>query len=382
MTNRLFKRFALLLALFTAFFASLSSAVQASVSYRDLTISPDGAKMSVISQSEGRDNLVILEQSNFKPIHMESFPAEIRVLGHYWVTPERLVLQIERSGGQTTRPQTYTELFGVNADGSRSTLLFGINAGERQTGSHIKRRKYMRANVEVVNVLPEEEESILIAYEPWGSEGIWDKRAKIITTLNIYTGRTSNFTIESPSLASELLTTPQGDLKFVTGLSSDGEMQGHVRSENNWISLSKEPTTSFLPLSATSEKLFALKRTMSQSAPDTLVALTLNNQEETWLYTAKDRTIKKAITPLAGGAPFALVLEGTPAAYVFLAGDSKEKEVFKELLAEFSGYDFEILSSDSQKESWTVKVNVDDRDQRFYMYNRAAQELKLILANQ
>ncbi|KUJ83368.1 hypothetical protein AWR36_005755 [Microbulbifer flavimaris] len=338
--------------------------------------------MSVISQSEGRDTLVILDRASFKPAHMESFPAEIRVLSHFWATSERLVIEIERSGGQTTRPQTYTELFGVNADGSRSTLLFGINAGERQTGSHVKRRKFMRANVEVVSLLPEEEDSILIAYEPWGSEGIWDKREKILTTLNIYTGRTSNFTIEAPGLSSQVITTPQGQLKFASGFSSGGKKLRHIRSERNWVPLASKSSSSLLALSATSDKLYALKQAKSQAAPDRLVAVALNGQDETTLYTAKERAIKEALIPVDGGAPFALVLEGTPEAYVFLAGDSKEKQVFKTLLTEFSGYDFEVLSSDNQQESWTLQVNVSDSDQRFYLYDQKAQELQLILANQ
>lgn len=362
--------------------ASDVSASAAPVSYQDMLISPTGNLLSAVSRSEGKDTLVILDRGTFKPRHIEAFPEDAQIKKHVWATKSRLIVEFERSGGHGNVPPTYSELFALEADGSKKLLLYGINAGERQTGSHIKKREFARANPEILSTLPGDPDNILISYQPWGSPGIWDERKKVITKINILTGRTSNFSLEAPHFQAKTLTTADGSVKFTYGSDDNGSRNGYVRDGSEWQLFDLGNAGKARPVAVSGNTLFVLKDTDNVNGMDVLSSYSLSTGEEQRIYGGKEAQISTVLTPLVSGTPFGLVLEGTPKSYVFLKSETEEKSAFKDLLSEFSGYEFNILSADNDRAVWTVSLKLDDGKQRFYLYDSERAELKLILADQ
>ncbi|SDJ68145.1 hypothetical protein [Microbulbifer yueqingensis] len=354
----------------------------ASVRYQDMLISPDGEYLSAVSHSDGSDTLVILNRDTFKPNHVEAFPEDARIIRHVWATDSRLIVEFERSGGHGAIPPTYTELFALDADGGRKLLLYGINAGERQTGSHIKKREFARANPEILSILPDDKNNILIAYQPWGRTGVWEEREKIVTEINILTGRTSNFSLEAPTLGASTLTTSEGKPRFAFGTDETGSANGYVRAGAEWQPFDLGNNRKVTPVAVSDDTLFALKDTDGERGMDALVSYSLATGDEIQLYSSKDAQISTVLKPLDNGVPFGLVLEGNPKSYVFLKGGSPEKTIYKDLLGQLSGYEFRLLSADETQSHWTLSLDLGQGKRRFYLYDSNSAELKLILADQ
>eukprot|EP00487_Bulimina_marginata_P001870 TRINITY_DN14406_c0_g1_i1.p1 TRINITY_DN14406_c0_g1~~TRINITY_DN14406_c0_g1_i1.p1 ORF type:complete len:175 (-),score=20.82 TRINITY_DN14406_c0_g1_i1:131-655(-) len=153
--------------------------------YQDAKISPDGKHLAVSVFNKGEASLVFLDSKTLKPLSGSKLPSRLEIDQYYWVNNERVVISLAKRDPWLEEPVSYGELFAINMDGSRGKMIYGYRAGEKQTGSFIKKKESTFGWGEIIDILPEDEKHILISSTPMSTS---EERAATVLKLNVYTG--------------------------------------------------------------------------------------------------------------------------------------------------------------------------------------------------
>lgn len=153
----------------------------------DIRISPGGEYLATtVPLASGKTGLVIIDRNNMKVTASLRGRDQDDIGEFVWVNDTRVVASMALRLGGRDRPVPTGELYGIDVDGNRSTILYGMRAGEMGTGSKIKKREGKRASALLVSSLPEDDKRILIASYDWGSS---DGDMPEYGLLDVYTGR-------------------------------------------------------------------------------------------------------------------------------------------------------------------------------------------------
>ncbi|NQZ11352.1 MAG: hypothetical protein HRT35_29725, partial [Algicola sp.] len=188
---------------------------------RDLQISPDGKYLSVVFKKNNEDMLGILEAATMKPTGFFSVKGDGKGVGTVsWVNNTRLVYTVTESYIWDKQVFENGELAGVDVDGSNHKVIFGYRAGYSTKRNRIKRKKSDYGNHDIIDLLPDDDNNILLAFYPWKLIGKTYKPNRtahpIIYKLNIDSGRKRKVDI-LPIPQSRAITDNQGNVRFAVG---------------------------------------------------------------------------------------------------------------------------------------------------------------------
>ncbi|MEO8747376.1 MAG: S9 family peptidase, partial [Rhodanobacter sp.] len=147
-------------------FASLARHEQ----YRDVKISPDGAYLAATAVVRGHDVLALIHLADNKVL-LVSPRDEDAVTEFWWASATRLVYAVGTRVGGYDAPLPTGELYGVNADGSDSTMLYGIRKGGQTIDSRIPTVVSTRGTAEFIASIPDDPEHILVSTRLWDAGG-------------------------------------------------------------------------------------------------------------------------------------------------------------------------------------------------------------------
>ncbi|HEY4368791.1 MAG TPA: S9 family peptidase [Steroidobacteraceae bacterium] len=136
-----------------------------------LQLSPNGDFVALSMGKAGQYSLVVIDLKARKVIGGLRMPNRLSIEEFYWVSNQRLIFMTsERQGGK--RYSSFTgEIFAVDRDGSKQRRLYGMWAGEVQTGTRVRVRGASYADPQVLSTLRGDERHILIAEYPWREAG-------------------------------------------------------------------------------------------------------------------------------------------------------------------------------------------------------------------
>ncbi len=134
----------------------------------DVQISPGGQYLAMtVPLASGKTSLVIIDRKNLELTASVRGREQDDIDDFVWVNDTRVVASMAIRLGGRDRPQPTGELYGIDADGKRSTILFGLRAGEMSTGTRIGKRKGKRASALFVSRLPDDDKRVLIVSYDW-----------------------------------------------------------------------------------------------------------------------------------------------------------------------------------------------------------------------
>jgi dipeptidyl aminopeptidase/acylaminoacyl peptidase len=156
---------------------------------QDVRISPGGQYLAMtVPLATGKTGLVIIDRENMQLSASLRGRDQDDIGDFVWVNDTRVVASMAIRLGGRDQPIPTGELYGIDADGKRSTMLFGFRAGEMAAGSNIKAREGKRASARLVSVLPNDDKRVLISSYDWlTAEGDTPEYG----WLDVYTGRFS-----------------------------------------------------------------------------------------------------------------------------------------------------------------------------------------------
>ena len=131
--------------------------------YEQARISPSGAYLAVTAKQDEYEYLSIIELARNDILYRTHFGKGWDVANFVWATPERILVQpARRVPGRTDFSFQTGEIYALNADGSDSAALFGIDARRNTIATRAGRTQGTRAFAEILHLLPEEPRHVLI----------------------------------------------------------------------------------------------------------------------------------------------------------------------------------------------------------------------------
>lgn len=336
----------------------------------DFKISPDGQHLAAKIIHEDRIALVFIERSTMKMLNSVKMGGDGQIGEYYWVNNERVVFKLTQVHPWQQEPEYFGELYGVNIDGSKRGLLFGYRAGEQQVGSNFKAREARHAWADFIDVVPDENNRILIKSTPMTFDGA---AVPEVLAMDIFTGK---FVSRGrlPVSQGDVETGPDGRPRVVAGLNRNDETEVYIReagsSSNDWTQFpAQQYGGTFTPVAVTqsNKSLYVLdNRQISQTG---LHKLDLTSGKFSEVYVDPVVDVTEVIMTTDQRAVYGIRVDDGRPSYLLLTSEYDEAKVFKDLLGTFPGENVSITSRTADGKFWVVQVSSDVNPGTFYLYD-------------
>ncbi|MDH5432577.1 MAG: S9 family peptidase [Gammaproteobacteria bacterium] len=202
---------------------------------RNVKISPDGKHLAVIINANGESAIAIFDRA-LKLINIFRVVNNRTDIGDYhWATNKRIIYTIVTHYTWDKTKFETGEINAVNIDDGITKQIFGYRTGQMQTGSLVKKRDAEYGSQEILDILPDDEDNILVAFYPWEDKGkywrINEQAIPEVYKLNINNGKKQK--VDSlPMPLSSALTDNDGNLRFSSGINEKGLVVTHYKKAN------------------------------------------------------------------------------------------------------------------------------------------------------
>jgi dipeptidyl aminopeptidase/acylaminoacyl peptidase len=344
--------------------------------YQGAKISPDGLHLAVSIRHKERVVLVFFRRETMKSVGQVSFQANYEPGEYTWVNNERVVIQLVKRIYSREKPISYGELFAVNFDGSKGEMIFGMQAGEMQTGSRLKKKKTIYGWGEIIDVLPEDPEHILVSSTPMSNTG---ERLASALKLNVYSGIVKRNYGRAPISFAEFLTNTNGKPVIVSGVDKHNDTKVFIKKDNGWEAIPSgilSERVNPLSLSPSGKYLY----TIDNHNQDRRGIFKLNLEDYSYKSIFTDKTVDITDVEMTtnGRLTYALrVDEGYPS-YIMLNKKSDEAKIFKMLLQSFPYSKVNITSRTDDSNLYIVHVSSDINLGSLYIFDKKQNTVNLL----
>lgn len=343
--------------------------------YENVKISPDGKHLAVSLLIESKRGLAFLDRKTMALVGTALFPGRYQTGDYYWVNNERVVIDMVKKDGWRETPVSYGELFAVNLDGSKGSIIYGFQAGTKQVGSRIKKKKSTRGWAKIIDTLPNDDKHILISSTPMTTT----PKPPGVYKLNVYSGVMKRRISTAPIPHATFLTDTNGKLKAVVGTDKNDHEQLYIRKNDEWHHVGDNVVgKKVIPVSvsASGKSLFTIDD--YQQDLKGLFELNLEDYSYKSVFTDKKVNISGIEMTTDGRSTYAVKLDDGYPSYVILDKKMEEAKVYKNLVKSFPYSEVTITSKTLDGKIYIVQVNSDIVPGRTYLFNLEKNELQFI----
>ncbi|MGL6161535.1 alpha/beta hydrolase family protein [Microbulbifer sp.] len=204
---------------------------------KQVKISPTGTHLAVRKLYEGEHILVFMSMKPLEITGVLRFRGKEEVGDFHWANDERVVAEVVSRKAALEAPVNYGSLFAIDYDGSRGRNIFGWAAGERQTGSRIKKAESTYAHATLIDTLPDSDKEVLVSTYPWARD--WETHGEVYR-INIYTGVRNKVT-GLPQVGGRAFTDGRGELRFANGTDRNDDYQLYRKKDKVGWSRVEDP---------------------------------------------------------------------------------------------------------------------------------------------
>jgi len=344
--------------------------------YQDVKISPDGKFLAVKALVKKKLCLIFLDSKKNEIIHIVRPAGQREVGDYYWVNNERVVMGIDYRKPWIKELQSYGELFAINFDGKKSELIYGVNNGETQTGTRLKKKKQVYGWAEIIDILPGDHKNILISSTPMSDGG---ERLDTIYKLNVYTGKFTRKIAKSPISYASYVTDVNGELKVASGIDSKNNPQVYFRKKGAWVKISESAFgTSFTPLTISKSGKYLYTLDNFNQDKTGLFKINLETAEYKHIFTDENVDVTYVSRTTDNRNIYAIRVDDGLPAYLLINKKLAEAKVFKKLTSVFPGQKIDIRSHTEKGDKYIVKISSDVDPGSFYLYDKQENQLSFI----
>lgn len=336
--------------------------------FSEVKISPDGKFLAVVINVEKKRSLGIVDRAEFKIVNVVRFKDDYEVGEYHWVNDERLVIKMVKPDRWSKEPKYYGELFAVNWNGKKGSIIYGYSAAEWQTGSNIKARQATQGWAEIVDILHEDKRKILISSTPWGSDG---NIVPELLSLDVYSGKTRKVA-HAPAPHSNFLTNIDGELvlAFSTDSTNKRVVYRYNAKAKDWTEIPKEKFGNrFTPVAVNDAGDGVLVFDNFQQDKTGLFELKLDDFSYRSVFSDSRVDISSYEATKDGNEIFAFKLDDGRPGYALFSDKYSEAKLFKQLLQTFAGDALHITSKTADSAFWVVFSYSDINPGAYYLYD-------------
>lgn len=202
-------------------FAELARHVQ----YDKVQISPGGRYLAATTVVDGKPLLALVDLVKQSGVMIKPREGN-QVIDLWWVNDQRVLYTEGTKLAGWDRPFSTGEIFGVNADGGGTELLFGYRASPDIKASLIQQRQPERASGTIIDTLRDDPNHVLIGVTPWdsGAEGDYTR----VYLMDVRNG-SKHQVATAPVRNAEFVSDHHGVVRFAIGWDSHAYVQVHYR---------------------------------------------------------------------------------------------------------------------------------------------------------
>ena len=335
----------------------------------DVKISPTGEYLALRVFQKGKHHIRFLDRKTLKPLGALSFPFTSEVGFYYWANNERIVTRILEVSTNQEAPKNYGELFAANYDGGMQEHIFGYRSGERQTGTHIRKRDTDYAWANIIDALPDDDRHVMISSTAMSSSGHHIARALLLDT---YSGLEKSTLKVSSYAFGRFYTDRNGKIRLVTSERQDNSihLQALPGLNKEWITIPESRYgIDIEPIAITDDGTSVYFLDHEQNDKRGLHKLSLAGEKYQHIYTHKQVDITELIKTTNGHGVYAVRVDHGYPSYLMLPNPSEEREIFRKLLKYFSGSLVSIRSRSRDSKFWVIRTETDTDPGSFYLFN-------------
>jgi dipeptidyl aminopeptidase/acylaminoacyl peptidase len=353
--------------------AQLPHLLSRAPSFNTMKLSPDGKHIAATVTVQDKTKLVFLDAARMNAVGFANLGNSFGVGEFVWVSNKRVILEVVQYHPWVKQPVSYGDLFGINLDGSKSKVLFGSRAGEKVTGSRMRKAESVYAWGSILATMPEDD-SVLVKAIPMTKEG--DAFAQVYT-MNANSGVLSG-RVTVPLQYADILVDKDQQVRFAVGYNDVTEQLMWRNDDDEWITLSKHPVDHFYPLSLAAKEQAVLG--LDRAGADTLglVQLGLAEQTRAEIFRDKNVDITQAMLTTDQQDVYAVRLDNGLPSYAMLNQTTEEAKIFKALLESFPGSALSITSQSQDGQQWLIDVSSDINPGTFYLYDHGKKSLEAL----
>jgi dipeptidyl aminopeptidase/acylaminoacyl peptidase len=349
--------------------------------YSAVKISPDGKHLALTLESEGKNRLAILKVKDFSAIGGLQLSGNESVGEFDWVNNNRIVAKILHFTPWDKEARSYGELVAVDFDGNNAKMIYGYRTGEVQTDTRHKKKKATRGWADIISLLPDDEDHILISSTPMSDGG---GSRSTVYKLNVNNGDMRRKVAYAPTPYTTYIADRSGNLQLAIGRDKFNKKRlfRYENQENSWTEISKASYGSaFWPLALSdSGKRLYFVDSLDQDLSG-LFSMNVATGERKSIYTDQYVDITNIQFNIDRSAVYAIRVDPDYPSYLMFETKSEEAQLFKSLLATFSGDKVYITSQSEDGNLSVVNVSNDLSKGTFYLVNKEKNDIQFLFKN-
>jgi dipeptidyl aminopeptidase/acylaminoacyl peptidase len=340
-------------------------------------ISPDGEYLAATASGAELSGLIFFELGS--PGIKGGLRARQgdEIIDFDWISTTRVIYSYgERYGGQEYVSNT-GEIFAVDRDGTRNTILYGYRAGDKRTGSRLGTRDSTYARGELLNVLENDDDEILILERPYelrGNTYYLDRDAYArIALLDVYTGDSDQRGFVPLKLANVIVDANE-EVRFAVGYDNQSDFsviwKPEVDAEWTQFELSGFRENTVIPrrFTADGSGVYFTGVEVGESL-DALYRLDLATRQMERLYQHPYAEIGTVVTDLADTYVIGVRVQSDRLEYHWVDAEDPAARLYRMLQRAFSGKAVEITSVTADGKLAVVFVYSDTNPGDYYLFN-------------
>ncbi|KAF1709471.1 peptidase S9 [Pseudoxanthomonas kalamensis DSM 18571] len=348
-------------------------------SFTDIKISPLGDYYAATVQQEDRTALVILRRSDNKVTGSITLGRNNHVADFWWVNQERVLFSVAQKLGMLDQPQLTGELFAMNVDGSRKENLLGYRVESSGPGTRIQRKQVEAVAGQLVDILPDDEKSVLVRIRPFG-----ESQYTRVERMDVYSGRRVQVA-RSPVPDANFATDASGIVRFAYGAMADNANKLYYRDDGNqeWRLINDEAVTGLVewPVGFSESGRLAYLQVERSEGADSVVEWNLGGAEKREVL-RNDNTDPTRMMYSDGRSNVlvgALFQDGKPV-WRYLDPEGSHARMQRGLEEAFPGSVVLVTSRTDDGKLALLEVYSDTNPGDFYLFDTQAKKVDYILS--
>ena len=338
----------------------------------DMRISPDGKYLALtVPDANDRNFLVIINRDDMKVSSSLKAREGDVINAFWWANDDRVVASIATKIGGIDRPIPTGELYGINADGSKSGVLFSYRAEAANKGTHIKQRDARRASATLVDTLRDDDKRVLVTVADWDNKGSTIDSKPEYGLLDIYSGR---FVAAGaiPLARAVLIADNTGTARLAYADDNEQFRQVMVRGKgaSDWSIFddARKSNATMTPLRFAPDNKHFYATVGAESGPDGLYRVDIDTGEKELVYRGKADPLDLIETRDQNDAFGVVTADGRTANKVFDA-NAVDSRLLLALEASFKDQWVHLLNFTDDGKMALVKVSSDRNPGDMYLFN-------------
>jgi dipeptidyl aminopeptidase/acylaminoacyl peptidase len=346
-------------------------------SVESMKLSPDGRYLAlVVPQGDYETSLVVLDAITLKAVGGLRSAQYTFVGDLWWVSDERLVIAVAEKFGGLDEPYLTGHLVAVDADGKRVERIYGA-MGEMQAGTRLKTRADDTGFATMVDPLPDDPRSAIIAVWPRAQAMPYTELFKIDVI-----GGSRRKLAKAPVAGADFLVDAEGQPRLAWGTTAEGWHQLYRRIDGDeWVLVNDEQTSGveIEPLALAADDQ-AYVQVREAKGPGRVALWHPVNGEIKLLHQPKVAEPRGVLRTADGKRIFAVVTAEDRSDVVLLDDKGLEGRSLAMLRKSFAGQLVLPLSWSRDGSQVLVHVSSDRNSGEYFVFDTQAKKARFLLA--